>query len=111
MTIESIPQQQVDELDAEVVGSVNQDDDLGRPVRILWIDSGLAVHGWTQRHEMPAMVETVESVGLWMGENDDVVMIGGTRDKGNHSWLNCQLIWKESIRGKEWLDEQRTAAA
>lgn len=83
--------------------TVMQDDDLGRPVRIRWIDSGLAVHGWSAEHELPKTVSHCESVGLWMGENDEVVMVGGTRDAETSNWLNVQLIWKPSIIEKEWL--------
>lgn len=89
---------------AEEVANVNADADLGRPVRIVWIDSGLSVHnGWMDAKDLPAMVETVETVGLWMGENDSIVMVAGTRDSSNESWLHAQLIWKAAITAKEWL--------
>ena len=90
-------------LDADMVGTVMQDADKGRVVRVRWIDSGLAVHGWNHPHEVPKSVETVESVGLWMGENDEVVMVAGTRDMANDNWLNVQLIYKPCIIDKEWL--------
>lgn len=95
--------------DAELAReSVNADDDLGRAVRVRWIDSGLAVHdGWMLRSELPDNVCTVETMGLWIGENEDVVMVAGTRAEagamGSEQWLNCQLIWKPSIVSKEWL--------
>jgi hypothetical protein len=85
------------------VENVNADDDLGRPVRIKWIDSGLAVGSWTQARDLPDDVATVESIGMWMGENDHVVYLAGTRDVDNENWLNCQLIWKRAIIEKEWL--------
>ena len=86
---------------------ITSDENLGRPVRVNWIDSGLAVHSWTTLKDMPDNVEHVESVGLWMGENDNVVMLAGTRagtrDSSNDNWLNCQLIWKQAIIEQEWL--------
>jgi hypothetical protein len=89
--------------DDDQIDTVMQDDYVGRPIRVMWIDSGLACDGWRTPGELPAMVETVESVGLWMGENDQVVMIGGTRDSQNNGWLHCQLIWKTAIQSTEWL--------
>jgi hypothetical protein len=83
--------------------TVMADSDVGRPVRVRWIDSGLAVHGWNTFEELPASVEEVETVGLWMGENDDCIMIGSTRDSKANSWLGAQLIWKDAICKKEWL--------
>lgn len=96
--------------DAELAReSVNADEDLGRAVRVRWIDSGLAVHdGWMLRSELPDNVCTVETMGLWIGENEDVVMVAGTRAEAgsmgsSEQWLNCQLIWKPSIVSQEWL--------
>lgn len=83
--------------------SISADLDLGRPVRIRWIDSGLSVTEWSDRHELPKDVSRVESVGLWIGENDHVVYIAGTRDVENEHWLNCQIIWKRAIIEQEWL--------
>lgn len=83
--------------------TVMQDDDLGRPVRVRWMDSGLALTGWKQKTELPSFISPVESVGLWMGENDEVVMMAGAHDEDNHNWLNVQLIWKPSVIVKEWL--------
>lgn len=88
--------------------SVSEDDDLGRSVRVRWIDSGLAVHnGWMTRSELPDNVATVETVGLWLGENEHVVVVAGTRamgeEAGSEQYLNCQLIYKPCIVIKEWL--------
>lgn len=83
--------------------SVSADEDLGRPVRVRWLDSGLALYGWQQKGDLPDNVSEVESVGLWMGENENVVMVGGTRDAENQNWLNVQLIWKPCLVAKEWL--------
>lgn len=83
--------------------SVIEDDNLGKPVRVRWIDSGMSIHGWRQ---LPAVFEdppSVETVGLWMGENERVVMVGGSRDADNENWGECQLIWKPSITSREWL--------
>lgn len=88
---------------AESEGTVMQDSDLGRIVRIRWIDSGYALNGWTHTDKVPETVMTVESVGLWMGENDKVIMVAGTRDEANDNWLNVQLIYKPCIETKEWL--------
>jgi len=79
-------------------------DNVGRAIRVVWVDSGLAVHdGWIDADSLPDNVETVESVGIWIGENDNVVIIAGTRDHENEQWLNCQLIWKKAIVEKRWL--------
>jgi hypothetical protein len=45
----------------------------------------------------------VTSVGLWMGENDDVIMVAGAKDDANQNWLHVQLIWKPSIVRQVWL--------
>ncbi len=82
---------------------VMADEHLGRPLLVRWIDSGLALNGWTSQHDIPKTVSSVESVGLWIGENDEVMMIAGTRDEENCNWLNVQLIWKKAVTGKEWL--------
>lgn len=87
---------------------ITADADLGRSVRIRWIDSGLAAHdGWMSRSEIPTNVWTVETVGLWLGENDNVVAVAGTRalgeDKGSEQYLNAQLIYKPCVVSKEWL--------
>ena len=86
------------------VTSVPEDDQRGRAIRVVWVDSGLAVHdGWMTAIELPDNVETVESVGIWIGENEHVVILGGTRDHKNEQWLNCQVIWKKAIVEKRWL--------
>lgn len=90
-------------LDEEEVRNVTSDDDLGRAVRVRWMDSGLSVHGWRQISDIPTNVEECESVGLWMGENEHVVMLGGSRDSNNNNWNDVQLIWKPSMLVKEWL--------
>jgi hypothetical protein len=91
------------EEEAAEVRSVSQDEDTGRPVRVRWVDSGLGITGWKQMKDMPSDVSHCESVGLWMGENDRIVMIGGSRDDTNDNWNEAQLIWKPSIISKEWL--------
>jgi hypothetical protein len=88
--------------------SVSEDVDLGRAVRVRWIDSGLAAHdGWMLRSDIPDNVATVETVGLWLGENDNVVMVAGTRataeSMGSEQYLNAQVIYKPCIVSKEWL--------
>lgn len=85
------------------LSSVPQDENTGRAVRIRWIDSGLFASGWRTLTEMPKLVERVESVGLWMGENEHCVMLGSSRDDANQTWLGAQLIWKPSIVSKEFL--------
>jgi len=91
--------------DAAGDGSISEDRHTGRPVRVRWVDSGLSTGlGWKSWSELPANVEEVETVGLWMGENDNVVMVGGTRDQANDAWLNAQLVYKPCIRTVEWLD-------
>ena len=85
----------------EKTGSIVPDTDTGRPVIVRWIDSGLALHGWTDAHDIPSNVVTVESIGFWIGENDDVIAIAGTQTD-DESFLNCQLIWKQAIKEKAW---------
>lgn len=91
--------------DSEELSTVMQDDDVGRAVRIRWVDSGLAYGaGWQKIDDLPDIhVETCETVGIWMGENDNVVMVGQTRDAANDNWNQPMVIWKPSIVAKEWL--------
>lgn len=88
---------------ADIASSIMADEHTGKPVLIRWTDSGMAVHGWTDRHDLPDNVEEVETVGFWVGENDEVVATASTRDAQGDSWLNVQLIWKPSITHKEWM--------
>jgi len=88
--------------------SVVEDADLGRPVRIRWIDSGGHDNrAWAPRTEFMAAVElddmVCETVGLWMGENDTVIAIAQTRDAHNGNWLSVQVIWKPALILKEYL--------
>ena len=81
---------------------ISEDADFGRYVKVTWVDSGLAVHpGWQTRADLPGNVATVESIGIWVGENDNVVALAGTRS--GDAILNCQLIYKPCIISKEWL--------
>ena len=90
---------------ATEAASVEMDARTGRIVRIRWTDSGMAVHGWTQRSQMPTEMPAIETVGLWFGETDNVVMVAGSHDKHNDNWGECQLIWKPSITALEWLGD------
>lgn len=86
--------------------SVMQDADTGRAVRIVWTDSGLAYHqGWEQFREATekARVMDVETVGIWMGENDRVVMVAHSRDADNENWNVSMTLYKPCIIRKEWL--------
>lgn len=78
------------------------DEHTGRAIIVRWIDSGLAVPGWSSRGDLPTNVETVESIGFWVGENDDVIAIAGTQTD-DQSFLNCQIIWKRAIEEKAWV--------
>jgi len=104
-----LPEQfKADPLEAVIAESISEDADLGRAVRVRWIDSGLAAHdGWMLMSEIPTDVATVETIGLWLGENDNVVMVAGTRAMEgmgqSEQYLNAQVIWKPSIVSKEWL--------
>ena len=86
---------------------ITQDPDLGRAVRIIWIDSGLhRDRGWAPREEFLESdfhVLEVETVGLWMGESDTAISIGQSRDAHNDNWIAAQIIYKPCIVRKEWL--------
>lgn len=88
--------------------TIESDDNVGRAVRIHWIDSGMSLHGWRTSDTLPEMTPYIETVGIWMGENPNVVMVGGSRDPSNvdsskGNWGECQLIWKLAITRMEWL--------
>lgn len=86
----------------EGVEDVTADEQTGRLVRVVWVDSGLVFSGWAHTHELPKGVAKVETVGYWVGENDSVIAIAASQADG--SWLNIQLIYKPCIVGeKEWL--------
>jgi hypothetical protein len=85
----------------EKTGSIIPDTDTGRAVIVRWIDSGTAIPGWSDARDLPDNVETVESIGFWIGENENVIAIAGTQTD-DQSFLNCQLIWKKSIEEKMW---------
>ena len=85
----------------EKTGSIAPDIDTGRACIVRWIDSGTAIGGWSGPRDLPNNVETVESIGFWIGENDDVIAIAGTQTDDN-SFLNCQIIWKKAIKEQVW---------
>lgn len=84
------------------MSDIAADEHTGRSVLVRWVDSGLAVHGWSTRGDLPGNVSTVESIGFWIGENDDVIAIAGTMT-GGADFLNCQLVWKRAIMEKTWM--------
>lgn len=86
----------------EKATTIQQDTDTGRAVIVRWTDSGTAIPGWSKAHDLPNHVEVVESVGFWVGENDDVIAIAGTQTD-DQSFLNCQIIWKKAIEEKAWV--------
>lgn len=86
--------------------SVTEDENTGRAVRIIWTDSGLAYHNVWERFEAvaeKARVMDVETVGIWMGENERVVMVAHSRDADNENWNVSMSIYKPCIIKKEWL--------
>lgn len=92
------------EAEVAAVRAITEDEDTGRAVQVTWTDSGQALHGWQseatiREHVMPV----IETVGIWIGESDDMVMVAGSRDETNCNWGECQLIWKPAISRKEWL--------
>lgn len=90
----------------EEMKTVNEDCNTGRAVRIVWTDSGLAHHaGWEKFRDVGerSRVMEVETVGIWMGENDDVVMVAHSRDDANQNWNVAMTIYKPCITQKVWL--------
>lgn len=91
----------------EVPHHIAEDSDLGRAIRIIWTDSGMSRDkGWASREvyaEFDMSSLTCETVGLWLGQDDDVVAVAQSRDEVNDNWLCAQIIWKPSIIRKEWL--------
>lgn len=76
--------------------------------RIVWIDSGMFIDkGWatTQvyRDSIAGWRGDVESVGTVMFEDDDVVVLGLSRDIVNDTWYGAQLIHKPCISYREAL--------
>lgn len=86
--------------------SLMQDENTGRAVRLVWIDSGLAFHnGWEKFRMATAQsdVMQVETVGIWMGENERVVMVAHSRDHENENWNVAMAVYKPCLIKKEWL--------
>ena len=83
-------------------GSISPDENTGRAVFVRWIDSGTAIPGWSDVCDLPDNVSTVDSIGFWIGENEDVIAIAGTKSDDD-SFLNCQIIWKKAIEEKKWV--------
>lgn len=93
-------------LEAAELDTVQQSEDTGRAVRVVWTDSGLAYHdGWEKFRDVAerGRVMDVETVGIWMGENDRVVMVAHSRDADNENWNVAMTIYKPCIIRKEWL--------
>jgi hypothetical protein len=86
--------------------SLMQDEHTGQAVRLVWIDSGLAFHKGWEKFRMAtddANVMQVETVGIWMGENDRVVMVAHSRDHENENWNVAMAVYKPCLISKEWL--------
>lgn len=88
---------------------ITEDEHLGRPCRARWIDSGMSRDkGWAKREAYMALESGAmecETVGLWLGEDDEHIVIAQTRDKQNDNWLMAQVIWKHAVLLVEWLHE------
>lgn len=89
------------------VHDIEQDPDLGRAVRIIWIDSGLhRSQGWGTLEDYKVHkdgVMEVETVGLWMGQSAKAIAVAQSRDEDNGNWMAAQIIYKPCIIRKEWL--------
>jgi len=59
--------------------SIQPDTDTGRVVLVRWVDSGTSITGWSSPQDLPTNVETVGSIGFWIGENEHVIAIAGTQ--------------------------------
>lgn len=96
----------IDTIDTREPINITEDSDLGRAVRIMWIDSGEHQdRGWDNRENFTdALVcSPCETVGMWLGESADAIIIAQSRDKHNDNWMAIQVIWKPSLVRKEWL--------
>lgn len=88
--------------------NISADENLGRVVRVRWTDSGLhQSFGWAKRgeffdHDLAAL--GVETVGLWVGENENVVCVAQSRDEKNDNWMSVMAIWKPSVQVVEWIE-------
>jgi len=77
-------------------------------VEITWKDSGMAISdGWKP---IEAMIErakehgsTVQTVGLFAYEDDEMVAVGLSRDTGDESILGLQIIHKSNILSRREL--------
>lgn len=87
--------------------NITADKDVGRAVRVIWTDSGFHHdEGWAPIETfMAADVHAmrVETVGIWMGENEEVIAVAQSRDEDNCNWLAAQIILKSCVVKKEWL--------
>jgi hypothetical protein len=87
------------------VTNINADADLGRACMVIWVDSGAQVSmGWSHAADLDHQmrVSTVETVGFWVGENEDVLALAQSKDDDS-GYLNVQVILKSCVTRKEWL--------
>jgi hypothetical protein len=89
---------------------VTADENIGRAVRIRWIDSGLhSDRSWAGLHEWELDMKAAEcdTVGLWIGENENVVAVAQTHDAANGNWMAVQVVWKVAVIAIDFLEEAK----
>lgn len=80
-----------------------------RPVAVRWLDSGMHIDkGWASLEDYRANTETarmqVVTVGILMHEDDETILIGQSFDPAHDTWVGGQLIVKENVISRNWLE-------
>lgn len=88
---------------------ITSDDRTGSEVRVTWIDSGLSRDkGWASKSKymegLSLQMMTVRTVGLYLGETDDVFVVAQSHDSDNGNWTATQVIAKSCIKAVHWLE-------
>lgn len=84
---------------------------IGDLLRVVWLDSGMALHGWKsvpELREETGTAETMlaETVGhyLGFGGREDLILLAQTKDVKNDAYLNAQVIYLPCVRAVTRLE-------
>lgn len=76
--------------------------DIGDLIRIEWIDSGIALHGWQSAEDLRRKARGAAiavTVGHYLGfSTEEIVLVAQTRDISNEDYLNAQAIYTPCVK-------------
>ncbi len=86
----------------ETVMKEFEDNMVDRIGKVIWKDSGLHIdYRWAKLEKYMAdaspFLSQVETVGVVMHEDDDIIMLGMSYDAAHDTWYGAQVILKQNV--------------